>query len=155
MTMHDVIAGLLTLTLLQALTLPDQPMPSSLSPAERDRLRREQKIDGRIRIYAAASDEHRRAVLKTMAERNSEAVFITLRSWTELLDYSLEDIRTNAGRNSKSRALRSYEIQLRKSLGSVKDLKMQGSYEQLEEIDAWLKHAEAVRSIIVGILFLN
>ncbi len=155
MTVYAVIAALLMPALLQAVSLPDQPMPSGLSTAERGRLQREQKIDSRIRIYAAASDERRRAVLKAMAERNSEVVSTTLQSWTELLDYSLEDIRTKAGRHSKSKALRSYEIHLRRSLGSVNDLKAQGTYKQLEEFDTWLKHAEAVRSIIVRILFPN
>ncbi len=155
MTAQAWIAAFLMPVLLQALSLPDQPMPSSLSPAERSRLGREQKIDGRIRIYTAVSDERYRAALKAMAEGNSEAVSITLRSWTDLLDYSLEDIRINAGRNFKSKALRSYEIQLRKSLGSIDDLKTKGTYEQLEEFDAWLKHAEALRSRIVRILFPN
>ncbi|NWG12960.1 MAG: hypothetical protein HXY20_05430 [Acidobacteria bacterium] len=147
------IAALLSPMLFQAVPLPDRPMPPSFSAAEKSRLQREQKVDNRIRIYMAASDERQRAVQKAMAERNSEAVSVILRSWIDVLDYSLEDIQTNAGRKSRSKALRNYEIHLRKAVLSINDLKTKGTYEQLEEFEAWLKHAEEVRSRVVAILF--
>jgi hypothetical protein len=144
----------LMVTLLpQAVFLQGRPLPSSFSASERARLEQEQKVDGRIRIYSAASDERHRTILKAMSEQNSEAVSLALRSWTELLDFSLEDIRANAAGRSKSKALRNYEIQLRKALDSINDVKMRGTSGQLDEFEAWLGHAEEVRSRLVRILF--
>ena len=139
--------------LLQATPLPGRPIPSTFSPVEARRLEREPKVEERMKIYRAASEERHRSILMAMAEQNTGAVSITLRSWTDLLDYSLEDIQKNAGQKSKSKALREYEIQLRKAFDSIDNIKLRGTTEQFDEFEEWLKHAQDVRAKLVRILF--
>ena len=139
--------------LLQAGGPPAGPMPDSLSSVERSRLAAAEKIDKRIKIYTEASDDRRRSVEKAVAEKNFDAIAVILRSWKEVLDYSLSDIQANAGQRSRSRALKDYEIRLRKAMGVMSDLKTKGSYEQFEEFESWLEHAGEVQKKIVAILF--
>lgn len=151
---HALIYTPLLLALLnQAETLPSGPMPDSLSPAQKSKLAATQKIDKRIKIYDQASDQRGHAVGKAAGQKNSDAVTSALRSWTELLDYALSDIQANAKQSSRSKALKNFEIHLRKAIGEVGDLETKGSYEQYEEFESWMKHANEVRQKLVLILF--
>jgi hypothetical protein len=144
---------LLLALLNQAETLPSGPMPDSLSPAQQSKLEAAQKIDRRIKIYDEASDQRRHAAEKAAGQKNSDAVTSALRSWTELLDYALTDIRANAKQSSRSKALKNFEIHLRKAIGEMGDLETKVSYEQYEEFKSWMKHAGEVRQKLVLILF--
>ena len=148
-----VTVSLLLAILPQAIGLPSGPMPDALSALEKTRLTAAPNIEKRIKIYTDASDERRRSVEKAVAEQNFEAIALILRAWKEVLDFSLSDIQANAGQRSKSRALKNYEIQLRKSLGAMNSLKTKGSYEQIEAFESWLEHAGEVQGKLVAILF--
>jgi hypothetical protein len=144
---------LLLVLLYQVEALPSGPMPDSLSPAQQSELEAAQKIDKRIKIYDQASDQRRRAVEKAAGQKNSDAVTSALRSWTELLDYALTDIQANAKQSSRSKALKNFEIHLRKAIGEMGDLETKGSYEQYEVFESWMRHANEVRQKLVLILF--
>lgn len=134
-------------------SLPAGPMPDGLSEIERSSLTAAQNIEKRIKIYTEVSGGRRRSVEKAAAESNFDAIEPALRAWTEILSYSLSDIQANAGQRSKSRALKNYEIHLRKAIGAINGIKTKGSYEQLEHFEEWLKHAGEVQLKIVAILF--
>ncbi len=140
--------------LLQTGGLPGGPMPDGFSSFERSRLAAAQNVEKRIRIYTDLSEDRRRSVEKAVAEQDFDAISLILRSWREVLDYSLADIQENAGQKSKSKALKNYEIQLRKAISTVGDLKTKGgSLEQFEQFESWLTHAGEVQKKLVAILF--
>jgi len=148
-----VTVSYLLVVLLQVGGLPTVPMPDGLSSFERSRLTAAQNIEKRIKIYAEASNDRRRSVERAIAEQNFDGIALILRSWAEVLDFSLIDIQANAGKKARSGALKNYEIQLRKAMSAVSDLKTKGSYEQLENFESWLRHAGEVQKKLVAILF--
>jgi hypothetical protein len=150
----SVTVALFLAVLMQEGGLPTGPMPEGLSSYDRSRLTAAaQNVEKRIKIYTEVSNNRRRSVEKSVAEQDFDSVTLILRSWTEVLDFSLRDIRANAGKKARSGALKNYEIQLRKAITAVSDLKTKGSYEQLEKFESWLNHADEVQKKIVAILF--
>ncbi len=134
--------------------LPAGPMPDGFSSFERSTLAAAQNVEKRIKIYTGLSEDRRRSVEKAVEEQNYDAISLILKSWNEVLDYSLADIQENAGQKSKSKALKNYEIQLRKAISTVGDLKTKGgSFEQFEQFESWQKHAGEVQKKLVAILF--
>ena len=137
----------------QAAPVLPQAAIDAFTPAERKRLAAAAKVDDRIKVYTSAIIDRRRMVSAGMSGPDPQPVSEMLKSWTVILDYALEDIQANAGRKSRSRHLRRFEIELRKALGELDDLKVKGTFEQMQEIESWMKHAEQIRSATVGILF--
>lgn len=149
-----VVAASFLAVLLQPGGLPAGPMPDGFSSFERSRLAAAQNIEKRIKIYTDLSDDRRRTIEKAVAEQNFEAITLALKSWGEVLDYSLADIQSNAGGKSKSKALKNYEIHLRKAISTVGGLRTKGgSYEQFQQFEAWLNHAGEIQKKLVAILF--
>jgi len=148
------VAASFMAVLLQVGGLPAGPIPDGFSSFERSRLAAAQNIESRIKIYTGFSDDRSRSIEKAVSEQSFEAIALILKSWGELLDYSLADIQENAGKKSKSKALKNYEIHLRKAISAVSDLKTKGgSYEQFKQFESWLSHAGEVQKKLVAILF--
>ncbi len=124
-----------------------------LLPAEKLRLQTETKLDNRIKMYEAASTRCESIVQYALSTPTPPSITPTLNGWMQLLEASLKDIEQSADRKNKSKALIRYEIQLRKAISELQDFKMKGSYEQLQEIDAWTEKAENIRKKFVDILF--
>ncbi len=139
----------------QAGTRLDQPVPEAFTPAERKRIAAEAKIDGRIKVYTAAVSDRYKQLAAAVAADKPEAVAQVLDSWMQVLDFSLQDIRTHAGRRSKSRALRRFEIELRKAIGALDDLRVSVPFEQMQAVESFIGRAEKIRAAIVAILFPN
>jgi len=149
-----VVAASFLAVLMQTGDLPAGALPGGFSSFERSRLAAAPNIEKRINVYTDLLDDRRRSIEKAVAGQDFEAIALILRSWGEVLDYSLADIQSNAGQKSKSKALKNYEIHLRKAIGMLGDLKTRGgSYEQFEQFEAWLNHAGEIQKKLVAILF--
>lgn len=149
-----VVAAYCLTMLLQTGGLPAEPMPDGFSSFERSKLTAAPNVERRIRIYTGFSDDRRRSIEKAVAEQDFDTISLVLRSWRQVLDYSIADIQQNAGQKSKSKALKNYEIHLRKAISTVGDLKTKGgSYEQFEQFESWLNHASEAQKKLVAILF--
>lgn len=124
------------------------------TPAEKSDLARSTKIDGRIKVYQAASQRFRSTLEAEMGKHDYSAVPETLQSWAELLKISLKDIdQSITNRKKKSGALKNYEIRLRKSISDVQAYKTTVPVEVIDQFDAWQTHAEDVHQKLVDILF--
>jgi hypothetical protein len=132
---------------------PEGTGTDCLLPAERRQLGIEINLDPRIKIYIAASERCFGMVNKTMAQPNPPSISGVLDSWMLLLEESQRDIRKNSDRKKKSRWLIRYEIQLRKGIAGLEDLRMKGTYEDMQQIDTWVARAEAIHKEFVDILF--
>jgi len=86
-----VTVSYLLVVLLQVGGLPTGPMPDGLSSFERSRLTAAQNIEKRIKIFAEASNDRRRSVERAVAEQDFDGIALILRSWAEVLDFSLID----------------------------------------------------------------
>jgi hypothetical protein len=146
---------LLSLLLIQAPVSQTQDTVhvECLLPAEKRQLETEPKLDNRIKIYLAGSERCAAATRKALASPTPPSVGDSLNNWMQLLELSLDDIQKNSDRKKKSKALIRYEIQVRKSIAELSDLRMKGSYEEMQQIDAWTGGAEAIRKKFVDILF--
>jgi hypothetical protein len=122
-------------------------------PGELSRLRGETNLDDRIRIYDAASSRCGKLVLDAISKEDAPSVTRSLASWMSVLEVSLKDISTKANPKKKSRALIRYEINLRKALGEVDESKIKVTYEQIDELESWIRKAESIRKRFVDILF--
>jgi DNA-binding transcriptional MerR regulator len=71
----------------------------------------------------------------------------------ELLRFSLNDIRASLEKKKKSRALKNFEIQLRRASLDVQSYKIKAPIEQQDQIDDWLSQAESIRTQFMGMLF--
>ncbi len=124
-----------------------------LIAAEQKRLSGEGKIDGRVKVYRSVSERYRQSIESAVAKQNFEAVPGLIRCWRELLTASLRDIEANINRKKKSGALIDYEIQLRKSILDMDDVRMKVPYAQLSDFEAWVSQAKATHERFVDILF--
>jgi hypothetical protein len=131
------------------------PEPADgLTPAETTQLAKEQKIDGRIKVYLAASERHRAAISTEMAKHQYPEIPNKLQSWEQLLKTSLKDIDASiTNRKKKSKTLIRYEIQLRKSITEAQAYKTNVPVDVIDPFDAWLNQAEDVHQKFVDILF--
>jgi len=127
--------------------------PDGLTPTERSKLEKEGNIDSRIRVYEAASTRFHKSVRSGVQKQEFEIVQDDLNSWMKVLSASLEDIEVNVNRRKMSRPLIRYEIQLRKALVDLQDLKYKAPLEEQEKIETWLGRAEAIRNSFLNILF--
>jgi hypothetical protein len=126
-----------------------------LTPAEREQLQGETKIDRRIKIYEAASVRLHKALGEAVAKGDFQSVPETLKSWTSLLAISLKDIEASAGQKKRPKSLIRYEIQVRKAISDMQDYKVRAPIEQQDTFDSCLSQAEAIRKQFVEILFLR
>lgn len=121
--------------------------------AEQKRLSTTEKIDGRINVYRDVSTRLNQATMAAVRKQDYEESRSRIQCWADLLTASLKDIEANINRKKKSGALIRYEIQLRKSIVDVTDMRMKAPYEQQAAFETWLKQAETTREKFVDILF--
>lgn len=138
--------------MLQVVGVPPQP-DDSLTAAEREQLQKEQKLDGRIKVYATASRRLFRTLEGQVLKEDFQTDLATLKSWASLLNLASKDIGENASRKKKSKALIKYEIELRKALADVQAFKIRAPVDQQDAFTAFLNHAEGIRKGFVDILF--
>ncbi len=138
--------------MLQAAGAPPQP-DDGLTAAEREQLQKQQKLDGRIKIYAIASKRLFKTLEAQVLKEDFQSDLATLKTWAALLDLASKDIGENASRKKKSKALIRYEIELRKALGDVQGFKIRAPVDQQDAFTAFLEHAERIRKGFVDILF--
>lgn len=154
--MSQLMAFLLAASLLQQ---PGSTPPAGtggrdpFSPQERTRLRREQKIDGRIKLYDAASQRLLKSVSTSVKEEKLEGLATTLDDWSMILAEALKDIEASVQPGKKPKPLIRFEIQLRKAIADVEELKTTTGVEAFDILNSWINHAEQVRSRFVDILF--
>jgi len=112
-----------------------------------------ENIVGRIKIYRQISDRLRRAVELTISRQDFDAIPAMLHCWKDRLTVSLKDIEAKVNRKKKSGALIDYEIELRKSIFYVNDVKLKAPYTEQSDFDSWISQAELVHQRFVDILF--
>ena len=127
--------------------------PECLEAGEKSRLEKEPKLDNRIKIYEEASNRCQQLITDMVQRQDFQLVPGYLHSWNMLLDTSLSDIADSPGRKDKSRALRKYEIHLRKSITTIQDLKVKAAADQFDAFEAWVHDAEQVHKRFVDLLF--
>lgn len=123
------------------------------SAAEKARLAAETSLDGRIKIYDAASRNLYRELHSGIRRGQFETIPDKLQTWTALLQASLADIEAHANSRKKSKKLIKYEIHLRQSINDLLELRAQAPVEQQDAFNACIAQAEAVRKKFIGILF--
>jgi hypothetical protein len=124
-----------------------------LKPADKTKLAAETRIDGRIKIYRAVSEQIHQAINGAVSKQNHEGLDDPIRCWRELLAVSLKDIEANVNRKKKSGALINYEIQLRKSIVDMNNNRLKAPSASLEQFESWLAQAKSAREKFVDILF--
>jgi hypothetical protein len=123
------------------------------SPAEQAQLEKASNVEGRIKVYTAASKRIQHSLETAVGKDNFETVPDDLKLWTALLSKSLEDIEANLQTKKKSRALINYEIQVRKSISQTESFKIRAPIEQQDLFESCLSDAAKVRKKFVDILF--
>ena len=124
-----------------------------LTAAERAELQRQQKIEGRIKVYQSACRRLLKTVETEVLKDDFQSVPDTLKSWLALLELAAQDIDKNESRKKKSKALIQYEILLRKEISDVQGFKIRAPVDQQDNFEAWLTRAEEIRKKFVDILF--
>ena len=124
-------------------------------PKEKAKIEKEKTVEGRIKVYEAASKRMQKTLETAIDQENFQSVPENLKLWTSLLLKSLEDIETNLKTKKKSRALIKFEIQIRKAIANTESYKIRAPVEQQEAFDSCIAQAEKVRRRFVEILFLH
>ena len=135
---------------IQAVQLPG---PDGLTPTERSKLEKEEKVDSRIRVYETASARFHKSVRSAVQKQEFEIIEEDLNSWMKVLSASLEDIEANVNRKKMSRPLIRFEIHLRKAFLDLQDLKHKAPPEEQDKIETWLGRADGIRNSFLNILF--
>jgi len=76
-----------------------------------------------------------------------------LKAWPDLMAEASRDIDRNIGRKKKSKNLIHFEIQLRRALLDLRNLKFQVPHEYQDEFESVLDRVDGVRKKLVEILF--
>ena len=129
------------------------PADSCLTHVENRQLSATPNIEGRIKIYRQISERFHRAVEATISKQDFDFIPAMLRCWKDRLTASLQDIEAKVNRKKKSGALIDYEIQVRKSIFYVNDVRLKAPYTQQDDFDSWIAQAELVHQKFVDILF--
>ena len=130
-----------------------QPAGELLDPEEKAKIEKEKNVEGRIKVYEAASKRMLKTLETAVDQEDFQSVPENLKLWTSLLLKSLEDIESNLKTKKKSRALIKYEIEVRKAIANTESYKIRAPVEQQEVFDSCLAQAEKVRKRLVEILF--
>lgn len=149
------IASTILLALLLFLQAPQIPSfgEDMFIPKEQADLTSAKSLDDRIKVYEAASKRIHKTLREAARQYNSESVPGILKTWVSLLAGSLEDIAANSKSKKKSKKLIKYEIQVRKSINDIMDLKIKAPLQHQDAYDACITQAEAIRKKFVDILF--
>ncbi len=153
--MFHSLACALALTLwLQGYTPPSTFTGSDcLTEKEKKDFSGQSKVDGRVKVYRRISERLHLAIEAEASKQKWDGIPPLVGCWKELLTVSLRDIEANINRKKKSGALIEYEIQLRKSIVDMKDVRLKMPYPQQDDLEAWLSQADAAHKRTVDILF--
>ncbi len=124
-----------------------------LTDKEKTELSHQSGIDGRIKVYRTISERLHLAIEGNTGKQNFDGVTPLISCWKQLLTSSLQDIEANINRKKKSGALINYEIQLRKSIVDMKDVRLKLPLPQQDDMEAWLTQADETHKRAVDILF--
>jgi len=127
--------------------------PEKYTPSEKTRLASVKSLDGRIKVYAAASERIHKNLRENIRNREFAAAPDTLAAWAELLLESRQDIENNSKPRSKSQKLIRYEIHLRQAIGEIRGARLRAPFEQKDDFDEFLEQAENTRKKFIEILF--
>ena len=125
----------------------------AFSPAERSRLQRESKIDGRVKVYDAASQRLLKSVTAKVRENDLGGLKTALSDWSRVLTEALKDVEASVKPGKKPKPLMRFEIQLRKAIAEIEGFKTTSGVEVFDLLNAWITQAEETRSRFVDILF--
>ncbi len=153
MALHTLCLALALGFLVQSGTVPPTPGPDGLLDSERARLQHETKLDGRIKVYDAASSRYQTSLTKSLGSQSMPDVPSQLKSWANLLESSLKDIEGSTARKDKSKALIHFEIHLRKAISDMQELRLKAPIDQFSDFESWLAKAEEVHKKFVDMLF--
>lgn len=144
----------LTFVLLSFLQTGEAPaaVGDILDAAEKVQMEKADNIEKRIKVYEAASTRIQKNLETAVRNDDSQVVPDTLKLWIGLLSKSLEDMESNLPKK-KSKALKNYEIQVRKAIGNTGSYKIRAPVEQQDIFDSSLAKAETIRKRFVEILF--
>jgi hypothetical protein len=124
-------------------------------PKETTRIEKARNVEGRIKVYQDASKRIQRMLETAIREDEFQDFPGKLNVWNSLLTGSLEDIEANLKTKKKSKALKDYEIQVRKSITDMEKFRIRVPVEQQDTLDTCLAQAERVRKRFMEILFEN
>jgi hypothetical protein len=126
-----------------------------LTPAEKTQLEREENIENRIRVYESVSIRMCKSIRSLVEEKDFQRLPEQLKIWPDFLSMAFRDIDQKISRKKKSKNLIHLEIQLRKALFDLRDLKFHVPPEYQEQFDSELDRVETLRRKLVEILFLS
>jgi hypothetical protein len=130
------------------------PLPDdALNAAEKAEIARASGVEARIKIYKTASTRIQKDLQSAISKGEFQTVPGILKTWTLLLSGSLKDIEANLKTKKRSRALISYEIQVRKAISVTQGSQIRAPVDQQDVFDSCLSKAEAIRMRFVEILF--
>ncbi len=151
---HSLLCALALALWLQGNAPPAALLNSDcLTAVEKKRLSAEEKIDNRIKIYRKISERLHASIENSAAKQKFEEAVPLLGCWKELLVASLKDIEANINRKKKSGALIDYEIQIRKSIVDMDDVRLKAPVSQQGDFEGWISQATSAHERFVDILF--
>lgn len=124
-----------------------------LTPSEKSQIEREDNVENRIRIYESASARIHRTIRALIERQEFPELLPQMRAWQDLTAEAFRDIDRNIGRKKKSKNLIRFEIQLRKALLDLRNLKFQIPHEYQDEFESVLDRVDGVHKKLVDILF--
>jgi hypothetical protein len=124
-----------------------------LTAGEVKRLSQQQKVDGRVKVYKDISERYHQAIISAAAKKAFDEMPALISCWKDNLTVSLKDVEANINRKKKSGALIDYEIQLRRSIVDMNDVRLKATYEKQDAFDSWIAQANTARQRFVDILF--
>src|SRR5213593_2181910 len=126
-----------------------------LTPAEKTQLEREENVENRIRVYESVSARMYKSIRNLVEEKEFQHLPEQLKIWPDFLDVAFRDIDQKISRKKKSKNLIHLEIQLRKALLDLRDIKFHVPPEYQDQFESELDRVEAFRKKLVEILFLS
>ncbi len=134
--------------------MPDFPTGTFTEKEAREIEKQSDNIEKRIKVYRKASERMLKNLEKAVSGKEFQTVPEALSTWTILITESLKDIQDNLEQNKKRpKPLVKYEIQVRKAIKNIRDLKIRAPVDQQDVFDRCISRAEDVRSKMVDILF--
>jgi hypothetical protein len=132
---------------------PRIPAQGCLIANESTQLASGTKVESRIKVYAQASNRIHKSVVSAASTNQQDTIPPMLQCWLDILNTSVEDIEANLERKKKSKALREFEIQLRRAVLDVQSYKIKAPVEQQDQIDGWVTQAEKIHERFMSFLF--
>ena len=134
--------------------MPDFPSGTFTEKEAREIEKESDNIEKRIKVYKKASERMLKNLQKAVSGRAFQAVPEALSTWSMLITESLKDIQANLEpKNKRPKPLIKFEIQVRKAIRDIRNLKIRAPVDQQDVFDRCIGQAEDVHSKMVDILF--